>query len=314
MSDDRFHHHPYLQRVADEDVRYVLQKDASYGASWKKRGGVGAFMMLARKWDRLDNMLDGEAWKYDVFRAIQAQAEVESAEGKPQGSDGTVLAEVRDLRRYLLLVEAEMMARGVVAAPPPPDITELLPDPPPASVLPRHHLDAPTPAVKPPRAEQPGEGRRVPRFADDDTDSSRHASLTPWAVSMRWRYKHGMQPGGVREHVFDTWYCAVAPGTWVLEAAVAATVPAELVQCYVRARHLNADGSYYYTLDVEKLPQELRSYYPVLRREINAVEYGGLPLWQQHLYAWTDERTGNYVLQAPAWSAQLENLEDAAVG
>jgi hypothetical protein len=37
----------------------------------------------------------------------------------PGGEDGTVLAEVRDLRRYLLLVEAEMMARGVVQVPEP---------------------------------------------------------------------------------------------------------------------------------------------------------------------------------------------------
>ena len=33
----------------------------------------------------------------------------------PTGADGSPLAEVRDLRRYLLLIEAEMMARGVVA-------------------------------------------------------------------------------------------------------------------------------------------------------------------------------------------------------
>ena len=38
----------------------------------------------------------------------------------PSGADGTPLAEVRDLRRYLLLVEAEMMARGVVKTAPPP--------------------------------------------------------------------------------------------------------------------------------------------------------------------------------------------------
>jgi hypothetical protein len=33
---------------------------------------------------------------------------------KPKGEDGTVLACVRDLRRYLMLVEAEMIAEGVV--------------------------------------------------------------------------------------------------------------------------------------------------------------------------------------------------------
>lgn len=35
-----------------------------------------------------------------------------------KGDDGTVLAEIRDLRRYLILVEAEMVARGGVKYPP----------------------------------------------------------------------------------------------------------------------------------------------------------------------------------------------------
>lgn len=45
----------------------------------------------------------------------------------PSGTDGTVLAEVRDLRRYLLLVEAEMIARNVVGKPerPRPTVAEL---------------------------------------------------------------------------------------------------------------------------------------------------------------------------------------------
>lgn len=117
MADDQFKHHKFLSSVAQEDVRFVQEKDISYGASWKKRGGVGVFMMLARKWDRLETMLStlsqryadrGYASDYDVFRAIREES---------SGNDGTVLAEVRDLRRYLLLVEAEMMAQGVVDRP-----------------------------------------------------------------------------------------------------------------------------------------------------------------------------------------------------
>jgi hypothetical protein len=42
----------------------------------------------------------------DIFVKIEAD---------PSGEDGTVLAVMRDLRRYLLLIEAEMVARGVVA-------------------------------------------------------------------------------------------------------------------------------------------------------------------------------------------------------
>lgn len=104
--DDWFHHLDALPRVLEVDLDYINKKDRSYGASWKQRGGVGAFMMLARKWDRLEQMM--EEVKFDVFAAIAEQ------DGPEQGSDGTVIAEIRDLRRYLALVEAEMVARGAV--------------------------------------------------------------------------------------------------------------------------------------------------------------------------------------------------------
>lgn len=89
------------KKIAQHDVQFLELKDKSYGSSWKKRGGIGAFMMLARKWDRLEAMMLENG--YDVFKPILAQPS--------DGRDGTVLAEVRDLRRYLLLVETEMMLR-----------------------------------------------------------------------------------------------------------------------------------------------------------------------------------------------------------
>lgn len=98
MSSD---HMKYLSTISDEDVRFLHEREQTYQGSWKKRGGVGAFMMLARKWDRIENMLNN----YDIFKAIA---------DNPSGDDSTVLAEIRDLRRYLLLVEAEMVARGSV--------------------------------------------------------------------------------------------------------------------------------------------------------------------------------------------------------
>jgi hypothetical protein len=95
----------YLTDIASADVALLLEKEKTYKGSWKKRGGVGAFMMLARKWDRLENMLEGSKPAYDLFAEIEAN---------PSGCDGTILAEIRDLRRYLLLVEAEMTARGTL--------------------------------------------------------------------------------------------------------------------------------------------------------------------------------------------------------
>src|SRR5690348_5469595 len=154
MTDTRFHHHPYLRAVVEEDLRYVMEKDTSYGASWKMSGGRSAWFMLKRKIDRLCEMLkrptdpgleqavmnlpptpsggtymvrqETMSWvrkalaSEDIFTIIQSQP--------ADGSDGTVLAEVRDLRRYLMLVEAEMIARGVVADPTPKRETVRVPD------------------------------------------------------------------------------------------------------------------------------------------------------------------------------------------
>lgn len=111
----------HLADIAKEDVAGLLKAQQSYGDSWKRRGGVGAFMMLARKWDRLENGLrpgdgscshranfatkigdcDGNPAPYDIFAALEMD---KRAEG--------FIDDVRDLRRYLMLVEAEARARG----------------------------------------------------------------------------------------------------------------------------------------------------------------------------------------------------------
>lgn len=94
-----------LQVVADSDCDALERAQKNYGNSWKNRGGVGAFMMLARKWDRLEKLLsagvEGVRSKYDIFEAIETD---KRAEG--------VIDDIRDLRRYLMLVEAEAIAMG----------------------------------------------------------------------------------------------------------------------------------------------------------------------------------------------------------
>lgn len=104
---ERVYDEELLASVASQDVREVWAKDQSYGQSWKRRGGIGAFMMLARKWDRLEQFVLKVG--YDVFQSITNTG--------GSGADGTTIAEIRDLRRYLLLVEAEMIARGAVPEP-----------------------------------------------------------------------------------------------------------------------------------------------------------------------------------------------------
>lgn len=93
-------HMDYLEEIAAADVVTLREKERTYGGSWKKRGGVGAFMMLARKMDRLENI--AAASGYDIFGVIRREGLA--------GADGTLIAEIRDLRCYLMLVEAEAMA------------------------------------------------------------------------------------------------------------------------------------------------------------------------------------------------------------
>ena len=85
-----------LFNLVEDDVRELVHAEKSYGDSWRKRGGVGAFMMLARKWDRIENQTQRE--KYDIFQTIRI-------DNREEG----VIDDIRDLRRYLLLVEAEML-------------------------------------------------------------------------------------------------------------------------------------------------------------------------------------------------------------
>ena len=85
--------------LANQDVEGLHSSEQSYGDSWKQRGGVGAFMMLARKWDRLEKQV--KEYNYDVFLAAKDDMREEG-----------ILDDIRDLRRYLFLVEAEVRMRG----------------------------------------------------------------------------------------------------------------------------------------------------------------------------------------------------------
>ena len=82
--------------LCQEDVDALHEAEQSYGDSWRQRGGVGAFMMLARKWDRLEKQTND--FGYDLFAAINDDTR-----------DEGILDDIRDLRRYLLLVESHML-------------------------------------------------------------------------------------------------------------------------------------------------------------------------------------------------------------
>ena len=77
-------HMDYIENIARNDVAVLRHKEKTYGGSWKKRGGVGAFMMLARKMDRIENIATSAG--YDIFEVIRREG--------LGGADGELLAEI----------------------------------------------------------------------------------------------------------------------------------------------------------------------------------------------------------------------------
>ena len=98
--------------IAQRDIETIKEKERAYGSTWKQRGGISAFMVFARKWDRIERRVatrvgaaDGApaAARDNIFEHIAADRRAEG-----------VINDIRDLRRYLMLVEAEMAARGAL--------------------------------------------------------------------------------------------------------------------------------------------------------------------------------------------------------
>ena len=90
-----------MKEIAQNDLQALQRAEQSYGDSWKRRGGVGAFMMLARKFDRIEHQSEKHGW--DVFEA-----------GAVYRGEAGLLDDVRDLRRYLLLVEQEILTQDKI--------------------------------------------------------------------------------------------------------------------------------------------------------------------------------------------------------
>ena len=113
MNDDNMKHMKCLGSVFERDNRMLIAGEKKYGGSWKKRGGVDTFFMLARKWDRIERQVamaifEGEDSAQQALEPYNILEHCMADTAK----DG-LLDDIGDLRRYLALVEAEVRSRGV---------------------------------------------------------------------------------------------------------------------------------------------------------------------------------------------------------
>lgn len=333
-------HMEFLEAVAASDVDAVRQKESTYQGSWKRRGGVGAFMMLARKWDRLETMLGG-SYKYDIFQAIAAQRDQDEA-------DGTTIAEVRDLRRYLILVEAEMLARDVVMLPKAARA---------ASFNCFEHA--------PPLSSE----RRVPRYEAETTTHRRVGDIAKTETVIERHFEggaNGMKPGdrviyeidgrvgtakeflqdgdatvkfdnGLRDTV--KWrhlrpetskqrtpedggqHASLVPWVADRDYFIRRKITADEVHRFWCHRapgvhvlepvlagaeispvvhHLYVGGGDMWILRINLCPPDARQFFPSLDREKNAKEHEELPAWQRGMYAWHESENKFVLIDACA--------------
>lgn len=96
-------HLRHIETIAKEDAAGLLKAHESYGDSWKKRGGVGAYMVMIRKIDRMERQV--KRYGFDIVKAVEADPRVEG-----------LIDDIRDARRYLMLIESWLRELGLVNA------------------------------------------------------------------------------------------------------------------------------------------------------------------------------------------------------
>lgn len=303
MTDEsKFRYHRHLETIATADVEFLKKKDRSYGASWKDNGR-SAWFMVRRMIDRLVNMMARPAatGSFNLQNVDDAISALESAHElrqrtvsfagthhamaahlrhlrdaylsedllgrmeaeKLDGSDGTVTAVLRDLRRYCLLAEAEITERLSLA-----------------------------------RVEE----QKYSYTLDELTETAKSsASDAPWIVDREWRFRNGYGDSGRRDE-FNRWWTEHtmngASSTWRLREYVAGGEPPACVsKMYER---LGESGTW--LLRIEDCPPHLRSRYPKFSMEVNKFEYDQTyPVWGQSLYGWI-EGEEKFRLANEAWS------------
>lgn len=249
----------------------------------------------------------------NIFAAIRAN---------PSGDDGTVLACLRDLRRYLVLIEAEMMARGVVK--PATSSEEMMTIKPAQVDIVSGIVDGytcaecgkvlPTGPGLPPIwlssagvaycvEHKPGMEaavkRTVPRKVPKHDGSGQHA---PFIVTSDYFLRKGIADDLARAF----WQPVNAHSKSVegmsMEHKLEPHVENHTMPSVLGAYYTLVAGKHW-ILNIDRVPSEIREMFPALRFEKNAKELDELPWWQQNLYEWLESES-KYRLkqQNAAWT------------
>jgi len=313
-------HLEHLQRVADSDVILLKEKEATYKGSWKMAGGRSAWFMFRRNMDRLQNMMAAVPWPESFSREdlqdvatdpdkeytlshelaewmVQKLSEedvFEKIHDDPSGKDGSVLACLRDLRRYATLIEAEMISRGAVL----PEREKKI------IVAPRLTTE---------------EARRMSEVWNGDTsvesvdayskppfddkrvigtpeDGGQHESLAPWVMT------DDVINNVLTQMHIDTWYRRVGP-LWVLEASVCDPKfgsPPELIRSLYDFKPTQGN---LYVVKIALCPLGAREYFPRFQEEANRHEWEKMQEWVAALYEWDPSDEKHHLIDR-AWEAE----------
>lgn len=362
MGSKDMNHLTHLEAVALADVNLLHMKEATYKGSWKAAGGRSAWFMARRNIDRLlvmmapkpqpmfvnpDNVSATLAALRDwvhygtkvrelpgsieaTMRIIEALRDGFTAEDifmkireRPKGEDGTPLAVIRDLRRYLLLVEAEMVAEGEVDIEhqpimyyerPQTDIYQMIAD---EQRLTReevkqriHELFYPVQAAAPASIDPGpaigptgGGGYAAEQAARHPVggEEQMHAAtpeLGPWQIDKGHYEALAVRVGTVLAEAF---YSRRAPYVWQVEPVVSSgTCPRELNAIYEFV------GNNRWIIKRAQVPAEIEENFPRLQLEKNTKEYEEFDRNYQFMYAYEDsDQKWKLMATFAAWGREV---------
>lgn len=314
-------HMEFLETVALSDVSVLRQKEETYQGSWKRAGGRSAWFMFRRNMDRLLSMMERpkDVHGFSLEDLDDAIASVVPAHGDctldvsivqylrdayvsenvfakirehPDGADGTVLACLRDLRRYAVLIEAEMMARGVVSVIP-GVASEQMPRFVVTTELLRDGISSVSKSIT---AGSVLYGRDMEIGAIDLPQ--------PWFVTTKFMLEYG-----VKDWLYDEWHPmrrSLVPA--IREAQrydllMLSTGADPLCKFYESVLALYGRVGDWWILRMADAPSAEREMWPTLQYEQNHKEWSDLESWKQALYDWIASETKYRVNgQHLAWS------------